>query len=162
MSVQLNEVACQQFAAAVFSWSQHDYHVTVSPQSRHCSCLYPLSLSQAELCLSQYVFLFLSVGSVVCVRVWFHATHYDTVLADVDIGTNLCRVDHAVLLDEDVVPDVQREERHSRRRDGGKEMKFRCLFACSSQKLGSQKRPAVLPVISSRYSVVYQPPYNLS
>lgn len=115
-SVQLNKGACQHFAPAVFSWSQHDYHVTVSPQARHCFCLCP---RQSFVSLSQYVFLFLSSGLVVCVCVWFHPTHYDTVLANVDVGTNLCSVDHAVLLDEDVVSDVQREERHSGGRDGG-------------------------------------------
>lgn len=59
-----------------------------------------------------------SVVQTVCVCARFHPTHYDTVLSNVDIGTNLCCVDHTVLLDEDVVSDVQREERHSEKRGG--------------------------------------------
>lgn len=54
-----------------------------------------------------------------CVCVHIHPTHYDTVLANVDIGADLCRVDHTVLLDEDVVSDVQREEGHSAEDGGG-------------------------------------------
>lgn len=47
----------------------------------------------------------------VCVRFHFNA-HYDAVLSNVDVGTDLRCVDHTVLLDEDVVSDVQREECH--------------------------------------------------
>lgn len=58
-------------------------------------------------------------------------TYYDTVLANMDIGANLCCVDHTVLLDEDMISDVQREEGHPGWRDVGweeKNMKFACLF----------------------------------
>lgn len=57
--------------------------------------------------------LFFSASS--CAWARFGLTHYDAVLPDVDVGTDLRCVDHAVLLDEDVVADVQREERHSAR-----------------------------------------------
>lgn len=40
-------------------------------------------------------------------------THYDTVLSNVNVGTNLRRIYHTVLLDEDVISDVQREKCHS-------------------------------------------------
>ncbi|KAF3846672.1 hypothetical protein F7725_003750 [Dissostichus mawsoni] len=53
------------------------------------------------------------------VYVCFHPTYYDTVLPNVDVGTDLRCIDHTVLLDEDVVSDVQREESHSGGRDGG-------------------------------------------
>lgn len=39
-------------------------------------------------------------------------THYNAVLSNVNVGADLCCVDHAVLLDEDVISDVQREKRH--------------------------------------------------
>lgn len=38
-------------------------------------------------------------------------THNYTVLADVNVRADLSCVDHTILLNEDVVPDVQREER---------------------------------------------------
>lgn len=57
------------------------------------------------------VFLHLSVKS------YLNFTHNDTVLADVDIRSDLCRVDHTVLLDENVVSDVQREEGHTKEAD---------------------------------------------
>lgn len=48
----------------------------------------------------------------------FCFTHYDTIFANVDIGTDLRRIDHTVLLDEDMVSDVQWEERHTGRKQG--------------------------------------------
>lgn len=80
----------KQFAA-VLSSSDHDYHVTVSPKT--LLLLFMSSLSTAS-------------ASCVCACVCFNATHYDTVLSNVDIGADLCSVDHAVLFDEDVVSDV--------------------------------------------------------
>lgn len=85
---------------------EHDRHVIVSTQARGDSASFYLH-SQWDRTLSHSV-------SVV-----FLYTHYDTVLPDVDIGADLCCVDHAVFLDEDVVSDVQREERHPREWDRG-------------------------------------------
>lgn len=50
-------------------------------------------------------------------------THYDTVFANVDIGTDLCCIDHTVLLDEDMISNVQREERHAGRKERGEQRK---------------------------------------
>lgn len=98
---------------------EHDYHVTVLPRARGDSAsVYLISLTGTELCLIRHVYLLPFLTLVVCVC--FHPTHYDTVLSNVDIGTNLCCVDHTVLLDEDMVSDVQREERHSGKRGGEK------------------------------------------
>lgn len=36
----------------------------------------------------------------------FDTTYYDTVLPDVNVRTDLCCIDHAVLLDEDMIADV--------------------------------------------------------
>lgn len=51
-------------------------------------------------------------------RVHFYFTHYDTVFANVDIGTDLRCVDNTVLLDKDMVSDVQWEECHAGRKQG--------------------------------------------
>ena len=47
----------------------------------------------------------------VCVCV-FDGTHYDTVLADMDIGAYLCSINHTVLFYENMVANVQGEESH--------------------------------------------------
>lgn len=75
---------CHCGAAVCCRCSEHDSHVTVDLRRNQPSP---------------------PVGGV--------PTHYDTVLADVDVGADLGCVHHTVLLDEDVVPDVEREERHT-------------------------------------------------
>lgn len=57
----------------------------------------------------------------------FPHTYYDTVLSNVDVGTDLCCIDHTVLLDEDVIPDVQWKECHPGKRASLEEPKFSCL-----------------------------------
>lgn len=108
MLSRLPAVCCSIHLNMTTMWpSYHRREETVLP--------FISSLTGTELCLVQHGFL-PGVWVCVCVSVYFHPTHYDTVLSNVDIGTNLCCVDNTVLLDEDVVSDVQREERHSGKR----------------------------------------------
>lgn len=100
---------------AQFIWTWLPCDCFTAGKRRHCFCLSSLTGARAS-SLSAH----LSIYQLSCMSACFHPTHYDTVLANVDVGTNLCCVDHTVLLDEDVVSDVQREERHSGGRDGGR------------------------------------------
>lgn len=78
---------------------QHDCHVTSSPEDTFpTEAVFYHSRGLPWSCL------------------YFQATYYNTIFANVDIGADLRSVDHAILLYEDMVSDVQWKERHS----GGK------------------------------------------
>lgn len=99
--VQVPQVASQECSAQLIrSWLS-------------CECRASGKGDSASVCLLSHR----ALGH--CARFGF--THYDTVLPDVDVGTDLRCVDHTVLLDEDVVADVQREKRHSARTERKKE-----------------------------------------
>lgn len=112
---QRHKVTCLEF---LLSSSEHDYHVSVwasgkregrrpegreEGRERQCICLSPLSMGHN----------LVSFRARSCARL--DLTHDDTVLPDVNVRTNLCCIDHTVLLDEYVITNVKWEERHSER-----------------------------------------------
>lgn len=71
-------------------------------------------------------------SALLCVHFYF--THYDTVFANMDIGTDLRCVDHTVLLDEDMVSNVQWEERHAGRNQEEKVIKLICVMLLAASR----------------------------
>ena len=127
--------ASQQFGAItaqfVSTWPACDYFTT--GRRRLFQTTLPLSLLGQSLPWNAHGLF---------TRVCFHLTHYNTVLANVDVGADLCRVHHAVLLNKDVVSDVQWEKRHSAGEQVERKEKWKLtsLFEgrASNQKVGRE------------------------
>lgn len=108
-SISLNLAA----SSLLLTTSEHDFHVTTLPQEqKRCRCF--------KLCLINYLaqtgkskHLFVVTWVKACDDACFE-THYNTVLSNVNVGANLCCIDHTVLFDEDVISNVQREKCHSK------------------------------------------------
>lgn len=98
-SVSLNIAA----SSLLLPSSEHDFHVTTCSQARQEDA--------AEICLIHCPVQIVK-SAFICVGACRH-THYDTILSNMNVGTDLSRIDHTVLLDEDVISDVQGEKCHS-------------------------------------------------